>query len=508
MTGTLSPPDHNLPDMTHRWRWIVLAALLLAEAMNLLDATIVQVATPTIHAELGGSTADVPWLGAAYTLPFALLLITGGRLGDIAGRRRVFLVGVFGFAVASAACALAQSMPALLGSRAVQGAAAALIVPQTFGLIRAMFDGPELSKALGSIGPVMGLAAICGPALGALVTDADLAGSSWRAAFLINIPLAIGVLACGPVIRENAADRPWLDLVGTVLATAGCGLVVYPLIEGSTWGRPGWAWAMVATGLATLLGFGLTQRRAARQGRATLIEISLFADRRFPAALVASTLFFAVMNGLMLVVVLHLQMGLGRDVLSAGMALVPWSTGSAIASWIAGVRLVPRYGARVMFAGLGVLACGLLGAIAAYAHTPAGSWVSLVALTACGIGLGLFTVPFFATTLARVAPHETGSAAGLLNAVQQLGATLGIAALGTVFLRGLGDHDQVTATAAVEQAFWVALALTALTAVAALIMAAPPHPIVAGPRRRRRFAARLSALGGTVQTTTFSGDGM
>jgi MFS family permease len=473
----------------------------VAEAMNLLDATIVQVAAPTIHAELGGPAAGVQWIGAAFTLPFALLLITGGRLGDIAGRKRVFLIGVMVFALASTACALTPNMPVLIGSRAAQGAAAALIVPQTFGLIRALFDGPELSKALGCIGPVMGLAAVCGPALGALVVHADLAGSSWRAAFLINVPLAIGVLGCGPVMRENAAtDRPRFDLAGTVLAVAGFGLVVYPLIGDGEWG---WNWALVAAGLVTLAGFGLTQRLAARRGRATLIEISLFADRRFPAALVASTLFFAVMNGLMLVVVLHLQMGLGRDVLSAGLALLPWSAGSAVASWVAGARLVPRHGGRVMFAGLAVLAIGLLGAIIAYAGAAPGGPEILAALGVCGIGLGLFTVPFFTTALARVAPHETGSAAGLLNAVQQLGATLGIAVIGTVFLRGLGDP--LAATTAVERAFWVALALTALTAVPAMIMAAT-HPIVGSPGRRRRFAAGLSAPRGTVQTTTSSGD--
>jgi len=482
--------------MTYRWRWLVLVGLLVAEAMNLLDATIVQVAAPTIHADLGGSTTDVQWLGAAYTLPFALLLITGGRLGDIVGRKRVFLIGVAGFGVASAACALAPNMPVLIGWRAVQGAAAALVIPQTFGLIRALFDGPELSKALGCIGPVMGLAAICGPALGALVVHADLAGSAWRAAFLINIPLAVGVLSCAPVMREDAAaERPRLDLTGTVLAAAGFGLVVYPLIEGWERGWPTWS---VTAGLATLVTFGLVQRRAARRGRATLIEVSLFSDRRFPAALVASTLFFAVLNGLMLVIVLHLQLGLGRDVLSAGIALLPWSGASAVASWVAGTRLVPRYGVRVMPAGLAVLACGILATIAAYAHTPPGSWEILVTLGVCGAGLGLFTVPFFTAALARVAPHETGSAAGLLNAVQQLGATLGTAVLGGVFLHGMVDRDPRTATAAVEQAFWIALALTALTAVAAVIMAEPAHPIVASPRRRRRFAAGLSAPRGTV----------
>jgi MFS family permease len=353
----------------------------------------------------------------------------------------------------------------------------------------------------------MGLAAICGPPLGALVVDADVAGSSWRAAFLINIPLVVAVLCCGPLVREDRADdRPRLDVAGTALAMTGSGLVVYPLIEGRDWGWPGWTWAIVAAGLATLAGFGLAQRRAAARGRATLVEVSLFADRRFPAALVASTSFFAVTNGLMLVVALHLQLGLGRDVLSAGLALLPWSAASAAASWVAGTRLVPRYGARVMPAGLAVLACGILAAITAYAHTPAGGWATLAALGVCGVGLGLFTVPFFTTALARVAPQETGSAAGLLNAVQQLGATLGTALLGTVFLRGIGDHDQFAATAAVEQAFWIALGLTALKAAAALIMAAPATRSSPLADRTGVSPPDCQPLAVRSETTTSSGD--
>ncbi len=465
MTGT---------ETRHRWRWVTLAALLTAEAMNLLDATIVQVAAPTMHTALGGPAADVQWFGAAYTLPFALLLITGGRLGDIAGRKRVFLVGVVGFGVASVACALAPTAPALIASRAVQGAAAALVIPQTFGLITSTFHGPELPKALGTIGPVMGLAAICGPPLGALVTHADIAGSSWRAVFLINIPLVVGVLACGPTMHEDAADvRPRLDLAGTVVAAVGFALVVVPMIEGGAWG-PGWTWASVAAGVATLVGFGVLQRAAAHRGRPTLVEVSLFADRRFPAALVASTLFFATMSGLMLVVVLHLQLGLGQDVLTAGLSLLPWSAGSAVASWVAGTWLVPRFGARVMLVGAGVLAAGLLAAVVAYDRAPTGDAGTLAALGLCGIGLGLFTVPFFTTALAEVTPSETGSAAGLLNAVQQLGATLGVAVLGTAFLQGLGGRggDPAAAVAALERTLWVGLLLTALVAAAASMMIA------------------------------------
>ena len=451
-----------------RTRWIGLVALLAAEAMNLLDATVVQVIGPTMHAEFGGPAATVQWFSAAYTLPFALLLITGGRLGDAFGRRRVFLIGVSVFALASVACAVAPSPGLLIASRVVQGAAAAAIIPQTFGLIRAMFVGAELSRALGCIGPVMGLAAICGPVLGAAVTQADPAGLSWRAAFLINVPLAVAVLAVGSGLVEDVAEhRPRFDLPGTLLAVVGAALVTYPLIQGQVWGWPGWTWLLVAAGLAVLAAFALVQRAAARRGAATLIETSLFARRGFPAALATSTLFFAVMNGLMLVIVLHLQIGLGRDVLSAGLTLLPWSAGSAVASLAAGTVLVPRFGDRVMFAGLAVLAAGLAAAIAAYACTPVGSGALLAALAVSGVGLGLFTVPFFTAALSQVSPQETGSAAGLLNAVQQLGATLGVAVLGAVFLHDLGRSGPA---AAVEQTFWVALALTGLAAATAAAM--------------------------------------
>lgn len=446
-------------------RWAGLVALLAAEAMNVVDATVVQVIGPTMHAEFGGPAATVQWFSAAYTLPFALLLITGGRWGDAFGRKRVFLLGVSAFALTSIACAMAPSSGLLITSRLVQGAAAAAIVPQTFGLIRAMFVGAEMSRALGCIGPVMGLAAICGPIVGAAVTQADLVGLSWRAAFLINVPLAVAVLAVGSVLVEDVAEhRPRFDPPGTLLVVVGAALLTYPMIEGQVWGWPGWTWLPVGVGLAVVAGFALVQRSAARRGAATLIETSLFARRGFPAALATSTLFFAVLNGLMLVIVLHLQIGLGRDVLSAGLTLLPWSAGSAAASLMAGTVLVPRFGSSVMFAGLAVLATGIVAAIAAYACTPAGSAALLAALALGGVGVGMFTVPFFTVALSQVSPQETGSAAGLLNAVQQFGATLGVAGLGAVFLHGLDGSDP---TGAVERTFWIALVLTGLAAVTA-----------------------------------------
>jgi hypothetical protein len=240
--------------------------------------------------------------------------------------------------------------------------------------------------------------------------------------------------------------------VGTALVVLGMGLVVYPLIEGS---RSAWTWVMPAAGLAVLLVFGRRQRVA----RTPLVERSLFTGLAFPAALAGSLLFFAVLNGLMVVVELELQLGRHADALVGGLTLLPWSCGMGIASVVAGRVLVPRFGGRVLFAGLTVLLAGVLGTIA--------GWPLLVALAVSGLGLGLFTTPFFTVALRPVRPHETGSAAGLLNAVQQLGGTLGVASLGTVFLRSL---PVTGAQAAAQRADWVAVALLIATFAAVTVL--------------------------------------
>jgi MFS family permease len=368
--------------MTNKKRWVGLIALLVAEAMNLLDATIVQVAAPVIHGELGGRTSDIQWFSAAYTLPFALLLITGGRLGDLYGRRRVFRIGVAGFVAASTMCALAMDPVVLIGARTVQGVAAAVVIPQTIGLIKTSFEGAELPKALGWIGPVMGLAGLSGPLLGGVLTEAI----SWRAVFLVNVPLGGAVLALARVLPESRSP----------------------------------------------------------QGRNLLtIEVSLFRNSGFGAALITSTLFFAVMSGLTLIVVLHQQLTLHHSVMHASLTLLPWSVCSGVASWCAGQWLVPRFGSRLMYVGLGLLLVAVLGA-----NHPIG-------LAVCGVGAGLFTTSFFTEALHRVQPQETGSAAGLLNAVQQFGSTLGVVVLGTV------------------RALWVAAAVIAVTIATAHIMQSP-----------------------------------
>jgi MFS family permease len=398
----------------------------------------------------------VQWYSAAYTLAFAVLLITGGRLGDLLGRRRLFRLGVAVFALASLACAAAPVTAVLLTARVLQGAAAAAIVPQTIGLIRAMFDGDDRAKALSAIGPVMGLAAVSGPLLGGLLVHADLFGSSWRAVFLVNVPLAAGVLlASRYLVEDHAPARPRLDVIGTVLVGAATALLIGPLIDTDV--PAGWA----AGGLALIALFGVQQRRST----GPLVERSLFADRGFAAALVASILFFATTTGATLVVVLHEQWDDGASALRAGLTVLPWSVAMGLTSWVAGAWLVPRFGARLMPAGLAALALGACGATASYALAlPA---LLPVALAVAGTGQGLFAVPFFATALARVRRQEAGSASGLLNAVQQLGGTFGVALLGAVFLRD-----------GAAWAFGAAILLALAALPAAHVMTTPRRPSV------------------------------
>ncbi|WP_236792431.1 MFS transporter [Amycolatopsis sp. GM8] len=418
-----------MTETLYRWRWAALAALLVAEAMNLLDATIVQVAAPVIRARLGATDAQLQWLTAGYTLPFALLLITGGRLGDILGRRRVFVAGMALFVLCSGLCAAAPDAGVLLAARAVQGAGAALIIPQTFGLIRAMFAGAERAKALGTIGPVMALAAVCGPLSGGALTGAF----GWRSVFLVNVPLGLAVLLAAPLILDDRSPRrPRLDVGGTVLAAVATGALIFPLVQGNDAGWPAWTWLCLAAGAVL---FVLFARRQVRTTADPLVERGLFTDRVFPASLAGSVLFFAVMNGLMFVLVVFLQSA-GASAFHAGLSMLPWSAGLGAGALLTGAVLLPRFGSRVIRAGVVLLVLGLAGTAAMITAPGAGpAWYLAAPLFVAGLGLGVFTVPFFDNALSRIEPHETGSASGLLNAVQQLGATAGVAVLGALFFQ-------------------------------------------------------------------------
>src|ERR1700749_4303962 len=262
-------------------RWMVAAVVLAANTMDLLDATIVNVAGPAIHRELGGGASPIQWLSAAYTLAFAVLLIAGARLGDIFGRRRMFLLGLAGFTVFSAACAVSQDVGMLIACRALQGAFGALMIPQGFGLLKEVFDNQELGRATRLFGPTTGLAMLGAPILAGALIDANFWGIGWRLVFLINVP--IGVLVLPLAVRSlprGGASRPGmkLDLGGVLLVGLALVAIIYPLIQGRADGWPAWSFAVLAAGAILLLVFV----RYERHGQSNpLIEPKLLANRAY-----------------------------------------------------------------------------------------------------------------------------------------------------------------------------------------------------------------------------------
>jgi EmrB/QacA subfamily drug resistance transporter len=460
-------------------RWVAFGAVVTAAVMDLLDSTIAQVAAPTIRRELGGSYAVIEWVTAAYALAMAVGLLTGGRLGDIFGRRRMLLTGMAGFVLASAACAAAQNAAELIGARAVQGLLGAVMLPQVFGLIRDMFEAHEMGKAFGVYGPVMGLSAMLGPIASGGLISLNVLGSGWRAIFAVNVPVGLAALvlgaralpatgpAAGSGIGGGPARRARLDLPGAALAAVAMFGLVFPLAQGRSLGWPAWLFAMMAGAVLALAGFGWYQVRRQRAGRDPLVEPSIFRHRPYTAGIVFSVVFTGSLGGIVMIFNVFLQNGLGFTPWHSAVTTAPWAAGAFAGSAIGGITMA-KLGRRVLQAGLIVETAGLLGIYAALRGAgPAISTVDLLApMVIGGIGMGMVFVPLFDIVMAGVRPREMGSASGVLQTVNSLGMSLGIAGIGAIFFAlasrsgGIGQHVPVY----LHAAQWTALATAVLLA--------------------------------------------
>ncbi|NNG36155.1 MFS transporter [Nakamurella aerolata] len=484
--GPADPPG-PAAGTAYRWRWPALLVVLLADVMDLLDALITTIAGPTIVRDLGGGETTIQWLSAGYTLAMAAGLLIGGRLGDIFGRKLMFVIGIAGFTLFSLVCALAPSPGVLVFARVLQGLCGAMLLPQGLGLIKEMFPPAEMGKAFGAFGPLMGIGAVGGPVLAGWLVDADVFGWGWRAIFAINIP--IGVLAVLLALRFLPANRPQpgvtLDVPGAVLASGGMFLLVYPLVQGRENGWPAWAFLMLAGAAVTFALFAAVQLRRGRRGRSTLVLPSLFRKRAFLAGLATGLAFFSALMGLDLIVSLYTQIGLGFSPLKAGLTALPQALGMMLGFAVA-QGLNTRLGRTLMMIGMPIVALGLLlfAAVIGWAGDSISIWSMAAPLGLVGIGMGLSMAPFFDIVLAGVDEHESGSASGSMTSVQQVGGSLGVAVLGTVFFsvaghpRGdriatFGHATQLTLLAAVAFVV-VALALTVLLPAKAR-PDTPPH---------------------------------
>lgn len=466
----------------HPRRWAALAAILTAEVMDLLDATVVGVAAPSIRADLGGDSSLLQWVAAGYTLAFAVGLVTGGRLGDLYGRRRMFLVGLVGFVVFSALCGLAWSPEVLVGGRVLQGLFGAVLIPQAFGIIRTMFPPQEMGAALGAFGPTIGLAAVGGPVLAGALIAWDPGGVGWRSVFMINVP--IGLLCLALALRtlpeSRAADAPRPDPVGMVLVSLGLVLLIVPLVEGRELGWPAWTVASAVASAPVLAAFAVHQVRRRRAGRSPLVEPALFASRAYSAGLLVCLVFFGAMTSLVFALGVHLQLALGFTPLQAGLAQVPWALGTAAGAVVSGA-LLARVGRPVLQGGAVVMAAGVAVLLATYVATDGvvSGWQLLPGLLVSGVGMGLLLPQLFDIVLAGIDTDMVGSGSGVLNAVQQLGSTAGVAVLGTVFFARLEAGDSLGAMTAVLTAVGVLVLAVALLAGLLPRRARDPEPVAA-----------------------------
>ena len=377
--------------LPHPKRWLILFVILAAECMDLLDGTVVNVAAPTIHHDLHASSTNLQWIVGGYPLALAVGLLIGGRLGDIFGRRRMFLIGAAGFTAASTLCGFAPTTAVLIAARLTQGLFGAMMIPQGLGVIREVFPADELPKAFGLFGPVMGSAAMIGPILGGGLIALDLFGSGWRLVFLINLPLGIaaviGAAVLLPVTHERQART--LDFGGAVLAAVGALAIVYPLIQGRELGWPAWTYASMGASvvLFALLAVHLRRRKAA--GRDPLIEPSVFSHRGYSAGALVLMLYFGGMIGSMLALTLFVQLGEGFSAIHAGLTTAPFALGTAFTAPIAaqtmgkiGGRTLIQIGGLVSM--LGYVAVAVIVASAGHVST----WALVGPLLVVGLGHG------------------------------------------------------------------------------------------------------------------------
>lgn len=408
--------------------------------MVVLDFFIVNVALPSMQHDLHAGSGTIEWVVAGYSLTAAVFLITSARLGDRIGRRRTFSLGLALFTLSSAACGVAASPTVLVLARLLQGVGAALLMPNVLAIIGVTFRGPDLGRALGAYGLVMGLAAVSGQLIGGGLVQANVAGLGWRACFLINVPIGALALGLAPkTVPESKADHAnHLDPIGTLLLTIGLTAIVLPLVEGRQHGWPVWTWISLGAAPLMLAAFAAYQRSLSRRGGQPLVTPSLFRRGPFVTGVITQLTFWCGQASFFLVLALYLQLGRGLSALDAGLVFTILAV-SYVAVSTRAPALTVRYGRRLLTVGALLLAAGHTTLLIAVAETGVnGSILPLVpGLLLIGAGMGLLIVPLTTTILSSSPPEHAGVASGVVSTMQNVGAALGVALTGAIFFGAL-----------------------------------------------------------------------
>jgi EmrB/QacA subfamily drug resistance transporter len=443
----VEPVREDQPTVATRRPWLALAAVLAGSFLHLFDLMVVTVATPSIRTDLDASASSAQWLLAGYALPFALLLVTSGRLGDAIGRRKMVLVGSLGFTVASVLCALATDPGTLIAGRVLQGASAAAMSPQVLPIIMLLFPAGKRVAALGAQAGVIAVATVSGPVLGGLLVQADIADLGWRVIFLLNIPVGLFTILAGwiwlpanDVLTKGTRAR--LDVGSILLASGGLLMLIFPLVQGGELDWPLWIFVPLALSVPVL--YLLVRRQIQRQatGEFPLIAMSLFKVRAFVAGSVANFLVMGGVAAFFLVFVLHLQSGLGFSPSDIGLTVASFAVAAGVASG-ASVPLAGKIGKPLVVSG-GVLMAVGMGALCAVllAQGPElSSGLTAACLAVVGIGMGMLSPPLYNLTLTGVPAEDVGSASGVFGTLAQVGNAMGVAVVGAAFFGLLGRFD-------------------------------------------------------------------
>jgi MFS family permease len=466
--GTLAPRERPVRP------GLVLAIVLVGQFMAVLDASIVNVAAPSIHASLRASGAGLQLIVAGYTIAYAVLLVTGARLGDIIGHRRMFLAGLVLFTLASLGCGLAASSGFLVGLRFVQGAGAALMIPQVLSLIQRTHAGPARARAMSSYSAVLAGGAVVGQLAGGLLISANLLGSGWRPVFLVNVPIGVVLLAAGARALPHGRGEPGrtVDLPGLALLTPAVLAFVLPLVLGQPEHWPVWGWILMAATVPLAAAFARMERRVAAAGRTPLIPSRVLAVPGVPVAIAALFTVLTIFSGFFFSLALHLQDGLGYSALRAGLTFAPTAAAFALVSlnWR---RLPARFHGALIIGGF--VAFGAAMAALAAVLRAGGSGGAGLYLTGALAGAGMAAAfsPLMTRVLLRVPVELAADATGVVVTVNQLGLLVGVATFGTLYLNLAGQLPGHASSAALgafrhASAHAEAVTLLALADLAAL----------------------------------------
>jgi len=444
--------------------------ILLAGAfMPIMDFFITNVALPSIDASLHASAPELELVIAGYGVAYAALLVLGGRLGDRYGRRRIFLGALAGFTLASLACGIAPSAGLLIGARVMQGATAALLIPQVLATFHHTLEGERKARALALYGATSGIAAVVGQIVGGLLVSANIAGSSWRPIFLVNVPVGIVVLlVAARVVPTTRSPHPvGIDLPGTLLFAATLIALLAPLTEGHALGWPWWTWLLLA--LAVVLGVVtfLVEQRAEARGEVPLLPPSLLKLPSMARGLVMVLIFSIGFGAFMFVFALTIQDGLHNDALRGGLSIVPMAV-LFLAGSLAAPRLITRFGRGALSGGAVVQLAGLawLVTVLVTGWPHVGLLSMAVPLALVGAGQSMLFGGLFRSVLADVPAHLGGIGSGALITIQQSGLALGVATLGSLYL-ALQPHGYPHAFATVE---YIQMGIVVLLALGAAVL--------------------------------------